>query len=128
MCRQERKNTCVGIQDTWRSSLFIWVTRLNRTERDVRRRRKEGAQYLILFGSSTAPCHISFLFCSLFLPRCLLHEVEGEENDLPAIIPDVRVVDVQPICVDEAMRRRFKCLGHLPQMSQATLVDIDLRK
>ncbi|PHJ16826.1 zinc c3hc4 type (ring finger) domain-containing protein [Cystoisospora suis] len=66
-------------------------------------------------------------FVHPFFIKCLLHEVEGEENDLPAIIPDVRVVDVQPICVDEVMRRRFKCLGHLPQMSQATLVDIDLR-
>lgn len=62
------------------------------------------------------------------LRRCLLHEVEGEESDLPAVIPDVRVVDVQHVCVDEVLRRRFKCLGHLPQMSQATLVDINLRK
>ncbi|PFH37199.1 zinc finger, C3HC4 type (RING finger) domain-containing protein [Besnoitia besnoiti] len=66
-------------------------------------------------------------FVHPFFVKCLLHEAGGDEALLPPILREVPVRDVQTISIDEQLRRRFKCLAHLPQMAQASLVDVDLR-
>ncbi|KEP63935.1 UNVERIFIED_CONTAM: zinc finger, C3HC4 type (RING finger) domain-containing protein [Hammondia hammondi] len=88
-------------------------------------------------GGSASPNLSEFYFyqaadgqlCFLhpFFIKCLLLEAGGDEKRLPPVLRDVPVQEVQPLCVDEQLRRRFKCLAHLPQMAQVSLVDVDLR-
>ncbi|EPT26650.1 zinc finger, C3HC4 type (RING finger) domain-containing protein [Toxoplasma gondii ME49] len=89
-------------------------------------------------SSGSAPLNLSeFYFyqaadgqlCFLhpFFIKCLLLEAGGDEKRLPPVLRDMPVQEVQPLCVDEQLRRRFKCLAHLPQMAQVSLVDVDLR-
>ncbi|CBZ54643.1 putative zinc finger (C3HC4 RING finger) protein [Neospora caninum Liverpool] len=66
-------------------------------------------------------------FLHPFFVKCLLFEAGGDESRLPPVLLDVVVRDVQLLCVDEQVRRRFKCFAHLPQMAQVSFVDVDLR-